>query len=211
MDQFLIVIFQLIVLLFSVMVHEVSHGALALKLGDETAKKAGRLTLNPLKHLDPIGSFILPLSLFLFTGGRMIFGWAKPVPYDPRNLKNPRIGAGIIGAAGPASNFVLAIVFGLIVRFLLPYQTTPNIEALTGLFSIVVFINLLLGVFNLLPVPPLDGSSILFALLPERWQRIRHILLIYGFWILLFVIFFLFQYLIPVIALLFRLITGVSP
>jgi len=211
MQQFLIVIFQLIVLLFSVMVHEVSHGAVALKLGDETAKKADRLTLNPLKHLDPIGSFILPLSIFLFTGGRMIFGWAKPVPYDPRNLKDPRIGAGIIGAAGPASNFVLAIVFGLIIRLLLPYQAAPNIEALTDLFSVVVFINLLLGVFNLLPLPPLDGSNILFALLPSQWAEIRRFLLIYGFWILLFVIFFLFQYLIPLIALLFRLITGISP
>jgi Zn-dependent protease len=210
MEQFLVLIFQLFVLLFSVMIHEISHGAIALKLGDETAKQAGRLTLNPLKHLDPMGSFLLPLFVFLFSGGRFIFGWAKPVPYDPRNLKNPKSGSGIIAAAGPLSNFLMAIFFGLFLRVLSPYQEIAAIEALIGLFGIIVFINLLLGVFNLIPIPPLDGSGILFALLPEKWCEIRRFLLQYGFFILLFFIFFLFSYLIPFILFLFRLITGIT-
>lgn len=210
MEQFLILIFQLFVLIFSIMIHEISHGAMALKLGDETAKRAGRLTLNPLKHLDPIGSFFLPLFVFLFSGGRFIFGWAKPVPYDPRNLKNPKIGSGLIGAAGPLSNFLMAIIFGLFLRLLLPYQEILVVKTLISLFSIVVFINLLLGTFNLMPIPPLDGSGILFALLPESWRKIQQFLLQYGFFILLFFIFFLFQYLIPFILLLFRLITGMA-
>lgn len=192
------------------MVHEVSHGAVALKLGDETAKKAGRLTLNPLKHLDPIGSFILPLSLFLFSGGRFIFGWAKPVPYDPRKLKNPRTGAGIIGAAGPLSNFVLAVVFGLFIRFLLPSQEVASVGALIDLFSVIVFINLILGIFNLVPLPPLDGSNVLFAIIPEKWLGFRLFLFRYGFWFLLFFIFFLFPLLTPLIALFFRFLTGIA-
>src|SRR3989344_8699741 len=102
--------FQIIVLIFSVMIHEISHGAVALKLGDTTARDLGRLTLNPLKHLDPIGSFLLPLILAISHAP--VIGWAKPVPYNPFNLRDPKRGAAIIGVAGPISNIALAIVFG---------------------------------------------------------------------------------------------------
>ena len=114
-----LIAFQLVVLIFSVMVHEIAHGAVAYYLGDDTAYRMGRLTLNPLKHLDPFGSIILPaiLSIPLLFGARpIIVGWAKPVPYNPHNLKNPRSGAGIIALAGPASNIILAIVFAILLR-----------------------------------------------------------------------------------------------
>ena len=207
MDQILL-IFQIIVFIFSVMVHEISHGAVALKLGDDTAKKEGRLTLNPLKHIDPIGSVILPLFLIV-SRSPFIIGWAKPVPIDPRNLKNPRTDAGLIGAAGPLSNFFLAIVFGVFIR-ILTISGSANVNALIDLLSVIVFTNLILGIFNLVPLPPLDGSSVLFAILPQAWSGIRLFLLRYGFWILLFFVFFGFQFLAPIIISLFRLITGIT-
>ncbi|KKU88328.1 MAG: Transmembrane protein, partial [Candidatus Wolfebacteria bacterium GW2011_GWA2_47_9b] len=171
-------------MLFSVILHEVSHGLAALRLGDETAKHAGRLTLNPLKHLDAFGSFILPISLYILSGGGFILGWAKPVPYNPFNLKNPKLGAGIIAAIGPASNLLIAIVFGIILRLIFPFVEIPLIANLAILFSLIIFINILLAVFNLVPLPPLDGSNILFALLPERWRAVRDFLVRYGFWLL---------------------------
>jgi len=150
-------IFQLIILLFSVVVHEVSHGLAALYLGDDTAEKMGRLTLNPLKHLDPIGSVLLPLMLVLMNTG-FIFGWAKPVPYNPLNLKMPRRDSAILAFAGPLSNFSLALIFGLIIRIII---VTSSFVSLLPFLMFIVWINLVLGVFNLLPIPPLDGSKIL--------------------------------------------------
>src|SRR3990167_5811299 len=114
MDQFLILIFQLIVLLFSIIIHEVSHGVMANKLGDPTAKNAGRLTLNPLKHLDFFGSFLLPFLLFM-AKSPVLFGWAKPVPFNPANLRNPKRDSGFIGLAGPLSNLSMAIIFSLVL------------------------------------------------------------------------------------------------
>lgn len=207
-DQFLVLIFQLAVLLFSVMIHEVAHGVMALKLGDTTARDAGRLTLNPVKHLDVFGSVILPLSLFLLSGGSMILGWAKPVPYNPYNLKNPKHGAGIIGIAGPLSNLVIAIVFGIFIRLLMPFGDIELIAPLISLFSIIVLINILLAVFNLVPLPPLDGANILFALLPENLNNIKIFLQRYGFFLLILFIFFGFQIIIPIIDLLYRFIVG---
>lgn len=209
MNEFTLLIFQLAVLLFSVMVHEVSHGAIALRLGDPTAKNAGRLTLNPLKHLDFFGSFLLPIILLLLSGGRFILGWAKPVPYNPFALKNPKKGAGLIGAAGPLSNFLLAGVFGLLIRGLAPFAMSSDIAAsLIFLFNIIVYINILLGVFNLVPLPPLDGSNVLFALLPDRFIRLRQFLQRYGFFILILFIFFGFQLIIPIINAIYKLFVG---
>lgn len=208
MDRALIFVFQLIVLLFSVIIHEISHGAMALRLGDTTAKDAGRLTLNPLKHLDFFGSIILPLSLFLLSGGSMILGWAKPVPYNPYNLKNPKVGAGLIGLMGPVSNLALAIAFGLLIRLLTPFSDAQLIAPLILLFNIVVFINILLAVFNLLPLPPLDGSNILFAIMPESWREVRVSLQRYGFFLLILFIFFGFQLMAPLINFLYKLIVG---
>ena len=170
-----LLIFQLAVLIFSIMVHEISHGAVAFYLGDDTAKKAGRLTLNPLKHLDPIGSILLPAILaipLLFGMRSIIVGWAKPVPYDPRNLKNPKTGAGLIALAGPASNLIIAVVFALLLRL----ATGWGNPALLLAFEIIVLLNLLLAIFNLFPIPPLDGSKILYWLLPEKQRGIVYFL-----------------------------------
>lgn len=180
------IVFQLVVLLFSIIIHEVSHGAMALYLGDETAKRLGRLTLNPLKHIDPIGSLLLPLILFL-AGSRVIFGWAKPVPYNPYNLPNPRRGAALIGAAGPVSNLILAIIFALLLH--LPLTWNVGGEVLVAAFGLIVLLNLLLAFFNLVPIPPLDGSKLLFALFPNLSFKAQRFLEIYGFFILLIFLF----------------------
>lgn len=193
------------------MVHEVAHGTVAHRLGDDTAKQLGRLTLNPLKHLDFFGSIFLPLFLVL-SQSPVIFGWAKPVPYNPENLKNPKIGAAMIGIAGPLSNFALAVIFGILIRILagvtefFPDQT---ILLLMSFFNIIVIVNLVLGVFNLVPIPPLDGSKVLFTLLPRRHYQWERFLEIYGMWILLIFILFGFNLILPIIAGLYSLIVGV--
>lgn len=201
-------IFQLSVLLFSVMIHEVSHGLMALRLGDPTAKNAGRLTLNPMKHLDPFGSIILPIMLFVLSSGTFVLGWAKPVPYNPLFLKNPKRGAGLIAAVGPISNVIVAIVFGLLLRLIVPFAEIPIITNLVILLNIVVFINVLLAIFNMVPLPPLDGSGILFSLLPNRFVEIQRFLNRYGFWILILFLFFGFQFLFPIIGGIYKLIAG---
>ena len=201
-------IFQLTVLLFSVVIHEVSHGVMALHLGDPTAKYAGRLTLNPLKHLDPIGSVILPIFLILMAklmGGGIIFGWARPVPINPYNFRDQKYGSAKVALAGPGSNLALALVFGLALRFF------PILDILPGLslmFSYIVYINILLAVFNLLPIPPLDGSHILFTFLPYSMQNLKIILSQFGLFILLFIIFFFFHWLTLIINWIFTLIVG---
>jgi len=197
-------IFSIIVLILSVVIHEVSHGYAALWLGDTTAKYAGRLTLNPIKHLDPVGSVLVPLMLSILPGG-IIFGWAKPVPYNPYNLRNRRWGELIVAIAGPLSNFLLAFVFGMIIRF-----GGGLSEAFIQLSLVIVVINIVLGIFNLMPIPPLDGSKILFSILPQKNNGIRLALEKYGFMILIFFIFFLWQFLFPVIAFLVKLFTGIS-
>ncbi|HRZ30256.1 MAG TPA: site-2 protease family protein [Candidatus Paceibacterota bacterium] len=158
-------IFSLAVLVISVVVHEVSHGYMAYILGDPTAKMAGRLTLNPIKHIDPVGSIIVPLVLALLPGG-IVFGWAKPVPYNPYNLKAGRYGPAYVALAGPLSNLFLALVFGLLIRTGVAVALLG--PTVTPLLSLVVFINIMLALFNLIPVPPLDGSTILFSFLPYR-------------------------------------------
>ena len=206
MDNVLILIFQLIVLLFSVIIHEIAHGAMANHLGDPTAKNMGRLTLNPLKHLDPVGSLIVPLLVFIISRGSFIFGWAKPVLYNPYLLKNPQSGAGLIGIAGPLANFVLAIIFAVLLR-LTPLLGSTG-ETLIIFFNIIIFVNVLLAVFNLLPIPPLDGSKVLFAFLPEQANEIKILLERFGFFILLLFIFFGFQLIMPIIYGIYHLIVG---
>src|SRR3989344_1166355 len=156
-------IFSIAALVMSVVIHEVSHGYAALRGGDQTAKLAGRLTLNPLKHLDPIGSFLVPLltSLAGFT-----FGWAKPVPYNPYNLRNKRFGEALVATAGPLSNILIAIIFGIIVRVSALYELPVSV-AFLKIVGIIVLINIVLAIFNLVPIPPLDGSKILLSILPH--------------------------------------------
>lgn len=152
----------LIILILSVIAHEVAHGYAANSLGDPTARLAGRLTLNPLPHVDPMGSVIIP-ALLVFTGSPILFGWAKPVPYNPHNLRNQRWGETMVAVAGSATNILLAIVFGLIVRF----GATIGLDATAlSLASTIAFINLFLGLFNLIPFPQLDGFTALRSALP---------------------------------------------
>jgi len=196
-------IFILVVLFFSIVIHEVAHGSVALSLGDPTAKEAGRLTLNPLKHIDPVGTIFLPLILLILTFGQgPIFGWAKPVPINPFNFHDQKWGTLKVSVAGPGTNFLIAIIFGLIIRFF----TLP--ESLLILFSIIVVYNLAWGIFNLVPLPPLDGSWILSALLPERLSNIRFFLQQYGLFILLFFIFFGLRWVFLGAQILYYLITG---
>ena len=209
MGDFNLLIFQLAILLMSVVIHEVSHGIVALWQGDPTAKLMGRLTLNPIKHLDVWGSFLVPLMLFVFSGGNFLFGWAKPVPYNPYNLRNQKWGAAMVGLAGPASNFLIAIVFGLALRFF-PVTDVAFLQHLAQVFVIIMMLNILLGVFNLVPIPPLDGSKLLFSILPPHMRHIQEFLERYGFIVLLFFIFFAFQIIFPIVSGLFRLITGIG-
>ncbi len=197
-------IFLLLVLIFSVVIHEVSHGYAARSQGDYTAEYAGRLTLNPLAHLDPIGSILVPF--FTYAVGGVVFGWAKPVPYNPFALKNMRWGPALVALAGPAANFILALLFGAFIR-IIGGLGLLGAEIIT-LFAMIVRINLLLGIFNLLPIPPLDGSKLLFAVLPESWMEFKIFLERYGFIFLMLFIVFGFQLITPLINALFRLIIG---
>jgi Zn-dependent protease len=203
-----IILFQIVVLVFSVVIHEVSHGYVADELGDSTARDMGRLTLNPIKHIDPFGSIILPLLMSLIPGG-IILGWAKPVPYNPMNLKNPKKGGALIAFAGPASNLVVALVFAIFYRILtyVP-QVSATFLAIEPLFASVVMINIMLAIFNLVPIPPLDGSKILFAFIPKKYEHIADIFEQYGFFILILFIFLGVEFLSPIVRLLYRLFIG---
>lgn len=194
-------IFNLAVLMLSVVVHEVAHGISANRLGDPTAKQMGRLSPNPLRHLELTGSFLIPLLSFLFGG--FIFGWAKPVPYNPYNLRNQKWGPAAVALAGPASNFLVAICFGLALRFVgaIPFATAVAV-------SVIVYVNLLLGVFNLMPIPPLDGSKIIAPLLPYRYENLFLSLERYGFTLVIIFLIFIFPIVARIIPLLFKLITG---
>lgn len=201
----MVIIFQLAILIFSVVIHELSHGFVADRLGDRTARDAGRLTLNPLSHLDPIGSFLVPLLTY-FMGG-FILGWAKPVPYNPFNLRDPKKHGALIASAGPASNFLIAVVFGFLFRLAAFFG--PEFAAIGIMFVYVVQINILLGIFNLVPIPPLDGSKVLFGFLPDRMAALQWKLEQYGFFIVLFFLFAGgFRLIWPIIAGLSKLILG---
>ena len=206
------IILILVILIFSIVLHEVSHGVVANSLGDPTAKRAGRLTLNPIPHIDPIGSIALPLILILVSqatgGGGIIFGWAKPVPVNHYNLRDRRFGPAKVSLAGPAANLALALVFGLVLRFFAPALFAFN-PALILVFSSIVFLNILLAVFNLLPIPPLDGSHILFTFLPSSMDHVKIFLSQYGFLLLLFVIFFFFPFISHIVNFIFGLIVGI--
>lgn len=162
------------VLIFSIIAHEVAHGYAADVLGDPTARLSGRLTMNPLPHIDPLGSVIIP-ALLVFGGSPVFFGWAKPVPYNPYNLKNQRFGEMFVALAGSMTNILLAVIFGLVVRF----GSTLGIDANALSFAATIaFVNLFLGLFNLIPFPSLDGFTALRAGLPWRlssgMSRLEH-------------------------------------
>lgn len=205
-----ITVFSIIVLILSIIIHEYSHALMAYKLGDDTAKSLGRLTLNPLPHIDPVGSVLLPL-FFVFSGSNFMVAWAKPVPYNPNKIKDKKYGDLKVAIAGPLSNFAVAIFFGLVTR-LLPLSQLSKINLLSsflmGDFSslavlisndiissifilslLFCFYNLLLGIFNLLPIPPLDGSKVIANFLPEKLRYKLFSIEGYGIFIILILAF----------------------
>ncbi len=206
MESFTLLIFQLAVLLMSIVIHEFAHGWMAFRLGDSTAKNYGRLTLNPLKHLDIWGSLVVPFMIFVFSGGQAIFGWAKPVPFNPNNLRDQKYGIAKVAAAGPSANLLIALIFGLVLRFNSSGLFIP--AEMAQIFSLIVFLNILLAIFNLIPIPPLDGSKILFTFLPDSSRDIRMFLEQYGMFILLFFIFFAFQWILPIVFYIYYFIVG---
>jgi Zn-dependent protease len=199
--DFLSLIFYFIVIIPSAIIHEYAHGWMANQLGDPTARYAGRLTIDPRAHVDKWGTILMPLILFVLTGGRFLFAYAKPVPYNPYNLRDQKWGPALVGLAGPLANFLLAATFAILIRM---YPSA----GVSQFFVTIIYANIMLMVFNLLPIPPLDGSKILYAVLPDSAHGVRVFLDRYGFIILLFFVFFLFELLSPIITSLFNLLVG---
>jgi Zn-dependent protease len=195
-------VFKIVILIISVMAHEVAHGAAAYAFGDPTAKNQGRLTLNPLKHIDLFGSIILPAILFI-TNASFLFGWAKPVPYNPYNLKNRRLGEFCVSIAGIATNFAIAIIFAVVIKFSAVLGLSNDFIYLIGY---IILLNITLGVFNLVPIPPLDGSKILFTLVPYQYERHLITLERYGFYFVLILIVFFGWIISDIVTWLFQLI-----
>src|SRR3989344_5676079 len=173
----------LVILIFSAVLHEIMHGAVADKLGDPTARIMGRLTLNPIPHLDPLMSILLP-ALLVFSGSPVIFGAAKPVPVNPIHFKDPKKDMALVALAGPLTNIALALISAQIIRFL---PLDPIIESF--LFLVVIY-NLMLSIINLIPIPPLDGSKVLAAILPDELARAYLSIQQFGIFILFFLLFF---------------------
>ena len=208
------ILFVIAALILSIIIHEVSHGYVAQMLGDPTARLAGRLTLNPLKHIDPVGSILIP-GILVLTGAQILFGWAKPVPYNPYNLRNARWGEALVAGAGPLVNLFIAVVFGLLIRF---SSTFALGDAFVQISSVIVYINILLALSNLIPIPPLDGSKVLKSILPfqlsQSYARFEGSMARYGlfaaFGFLFLFIFLLWPFFAALISFIFTLITGVS-
>jgi Zn-dependent protease len=200
--ELLTTVITICILIMSVVLHELSHGYVAEFMGDPTPRLQGRLTVNPLKHLDPFGSVIVPLITYI--AGGFTFGWAKPIEWNPYNVKNRRLGEFLISLAGPASNILIALVFGLVIRGAAP-DFSP---AFLGISAYIVAINITLAIFNLIPIPPLDGSKIFFSILPAKYSHIRSGFERYSIFLVLILIFFLWRFVEPVIPFLFQVITG---
>jgi len=210
------VLMRFAILFPAIILHEVSHGYVAYLLGDPTAKRMGRLTLNPIAHIDPIGTIVMPLALLFLSGGAFFFGYAKPVPFNPRNFKDERTGMLLTGIAGPVTNIVLAIVFGFASRF---FVVPGGMWDMTSFNSVAAFLlyfcfaNLMLAFFNLVPIPPLDGSRVLQWLLPDSLRDAYHSLERFGFFIIIGLTWFvpgIFNaYLGVTVWPIFSLITGV--
>lgn len=206
------IIFSIIVLVVSVVLHEVAHGYMANYLGDPTARLAGRLTLNPISHVDPIGSIILP-GILAITHAPFLIGYAKPVPYNPYNLSG-KYDEALVAGAGPGTNILLALLFGLLIRF----GGVSMTESMLTACATIVYINLLLAVFNLIPIPPLDGSKVLQGVLPHRLAVIyghfranfERLGILSGTLLILILFYVLAPYFSILLQKIFSLITGVG-
>jgi Zn-dependent protease len=193
----------IVILMFSVIFHEVAHGYVARLNGDSTAKDAGRLTLNPISHVDPVGTILLPAILILMKAP-ILFGWAKPVPFNPMNFKNRRLGIFTVGIAGPAANVLLAVFCSLGLRL-----SGPG-DLFVSVFFYGTSINLFLALFNLLPIPPLDGSRALGVLLPRRFRAAYFSLERWGFVIIVVLLYtgILHKLILPVYTALLKGLLG---
>lgn len=191
-------LFLYIIIIFSAIFHEFFHAWMAYQLGDPTAKYAGRLTLNPLKHMDMMGTVIIPLFLLFFAGG--FIGWAKPVPYNPHNLRDQKWGSTKVAFAGPGSNFLIALIFALIFRFL------PISGAFYIAVSWIIYINIFLALFNLMPIPPLDGSKLIMDLFPQRSRQFLQMGFI-GIFLALFVAILILQ---PIAQFIYKIFVGAT-
>lgn len=194
-------IVTIIILIMSVVLHELAHGYAAELLGDPTPRLQGRLTVNPLKHLEFFGSFVVPL---ITSMAGLAFGWAKPVQWNPYNVKNKRWGELIISIAGPLSNVLIAIVFGMTLRLFHEVLPTPFMQ----ISYYIVTINIVLAVFNLIPIPPLDGSKVFFAFLPPHLSYVRTWMEQYSIFFFLFVVIFLWKFIEPIIPFVVKVILG---
>lgn len=201
-------IFFLVILIFSIIIHEIAHGYVAEWFGDPTARLAGRLTLNPIPHIDPLGSVILPALMLISSGGSFAFGWAKPVPYNPYNLRNFKWGTIAVGLAGVLANLAIAVIFGLMLRYNVELGISPGPFA--QMLANIVFLNIVLAVFNMIPFPPLDGAKVVFALLPYRFQYIHDYLERNWLFFIIFIMFFSSKIIVPASTFLFVTITGVG-
>jgi Zn-dependent protease len=209
-QELVLIGFYIIILMYSIIIHEVSHGLVALWQGDKTALYAGRITANPIKHIDPMWTIAIPIMMLIFSGGKFAFGGAKPVPFNPYNLRNQKWGSALVALGGPLSNISIALAFAIMARFI-PIQTALKADIISNLgnwsalstmisgslsailftiFSMVILWNVLLAFFNLIPIPPLDGSKLLFAVFKVKTETMI-MLEQFGF---MFLIIFIFAF-----------------
>lgn len=197
-------LFLYVIIVLSASFHEFAHAFAAFRLGDSTAKDAGRLTLNPLKHIDLTGTVIVPLLLLFFSG--TFIGWAKPVPYNPYNLRDKKYGSLKVGIAGPAANFLIALILGIFLR--IAFAGVFGVSAFSGVFlsalALIIYINIFLGLFNLIPIPPLDGSKALMDLFPKTAYAMAA-LGVMGIFLALAIAFLILS---PLAGFVFKLIVG---
>lgn len=200
-------IFYFLILMISIIVHEVAHGLMAEREGDSTARMLGRITLNPLKHIDWVGSVILPLALILTNAG-FVVGWAKPVPYNPDNLKHGNTSIAKVSIAGIVVNLSIAIIFGLLIRLSIAVGFIS--QAFIDIASVIVLVNVALALFNAMPVAPLDGFRFLSAVLPYQVQPVMRFIEQYSLPILLVFIVFIWKFVAPFAFVVYSLLTGIA-